>query len=166
MNHSNKITFKDLIPLFSMFALCIGFVIVRQVLFGWCMYGAIMDFMAAFFLSFGALKIINLKGFVTAYEKYDLVTKLIPAYGYVYPFIEVTLGIAYLFAFVPFLTSFITFILMSVSVIGVLNAMIFQSERLMCACLGDLLKVPLTYVTLFEDLLMAGIALFMMYVYW
>ena len=82
-------------------------------------------------------------------------------YGLVYPFIEVGLGVAYLLKFHLFYVNLITFFLMSIGALGV-GIALHRGERLMCACLGAVFKVPMTYVTLVEDLLMAVMALYML----
>ena len=46
---------------------------------------AMNDFMAGFFIVFGAFKIINLPSFVEAYQKYDLIARRSRAYAYAYP---------------------------------------------------------------------------------
>lgn len=76
----------------------------------------------------------------------------------IYPFLEITLGIAYLFNLYPIVTNIATLILMTVSSIGVAQEL-SKNKTIICACLGTVFKIPMTYVTLFEDLLMAGMAL-------
>ena len=44
--------------------------------------------MGTIFIVFGALKVVNLKGFAKIFAKYDLVSKHISIYGYLYPFIS------------------------------------------------------------------------------
>ena len=58
--------------------------------------GFMAKFMGGFFLVFGGLKLLDLGGFASAYAKYDLLAAKLPAYGWVYPFVEVSLGLAYL----------------------------------------------------------------------
>ena len=53
-----------------------------------------------------------------------------------------------------------TFGLMSVSTIGVVQKL-RQKEEIPCACLGMVFKLPMTWVTLVEDVLMAVEALIM-----
>lgn len=153
---------KDFIPLIIIFGSILLFTIVRQFIAGeWNMMEAMNDFMAGFFLVFGTFKIINLKNFATAYKEYDLLAKQTFLYGYIYPFIEIGLGLAYLFRFMPLLTNAFTYALMLFSAIGVAIELAAGKE-LMCACLGMVFKLPMTYVTLFEDMLMAGMALGML----
>ena len=47
--------------------------------------------MGGFFLVFGGLKLLDLGGFAAAYAKYDLLAARVSAYGWVYPFFEVSL---------------------------------------------------------------------------
>lgn len=154
--------FKDFIPLIVIFSLIILFTLVRQFISGdWNMMDAMSDFMAGFFLIFGSFKIINLRKFAVAYKEYDILAKKYIAYGYIYPFIEVGLGFAYLFRFMPIVTNAFTYILMLFSAIGV-SIELAAGKEIMCACLGMVFKLPMTYVTLFEDMLMAGMALGML----
>lgn len=110
-------------------------------------------FMAGFFLVFSFFKLMNLKGFAESYRMYDIVAKVIPGYAYVYPFIELAFGIAFLVGFNPIITNAATLIVMSLSVIGVIQNLLKKSP-FQCACLGLIIKLPLSKVTLFEDLLM------------
>lgn len=165
MNHdeSNKrYAIKDFLPLIAVFAIVISFTGLRQFANGFDMRAAMQDFMAALFLLFGAFKLLNLKGFADAYATYDVIAKKSKTYAYVYPFIEIGLGLCYLFRLFPKVTNFITLIVMFVSAIGVAIEL-SKKNRIDCACLGVVFKLPMTYVTLFEDLLMAAMALIMLF---
>lgn len=114
-------------------------------------------FMGGFFIAFSFFKMLDLKGFSEAYRSYDLVTKRVPAYGYVYPFIELLLGLAYLANWQPFLTNLITALVMAVSLAGVLRA-VLSKRAIKCACLGTVFNLPMSTVTIGEDLLMLAMA--------
>ncbi len=77
--------------------------------------------------------------------------------GYVYPFIEIFFALAMLLAPLsrPFL--WIELIVMAFSGIGV-AIKIAKKEEFRCVCLGTVLKVPPTTVTLIEDFGMAALA--------
>ncbi len=122
------------------------------------MMRAISHFMGAFFLTFSFFKFLDLKGFATAYQTYDLLAKKSRFYAHAYPFIELVLGIAYVAGFAPLYTNIVTFIVMSISSIGVIQSLL-QKRKIQCACLGTIFKLPMTKITLFEDLLMAIMAL-------
>lgn len=120
-------------------------------------------FMAGFFLVFSFFKFLNLKGFATSYAMYDIVAKKIPAYGFFYPFLELALGIAYLTAFNPVLTNWATIIIMGISSIGVLES-VLNKKKIQCACLGAVFNLPMSTVTIIEDLLMVTMAAVMLIV--
>jgi hypothetical protein len=113
--------------------------------------------MGGFFLVFSFFKLMNLKGFAAGYRSYDIVAKAVPAYGFVYPFIELALGIAFITRFHPVLTNSVTLVVMAVSSVGVMRSLIRKSS-FQCACLGTVIKLPLSKVTLAEDLLMTGMS--------
>ncbi len=153
-----RYTLKDFLPLITIFCTIIGFTLIRQWFSGWHLHSAMNDFMAGFFLVFGTFKLLNLRAFAEAYSMYDIIAKRSTAYAHIYPSIEIGLGIAYLFSLFPTATNLITLILMIISSIGVAQELA-QKKTIMCACLGTVFKIPMTYVTLFEDLLMAAMAL-------
>lgn len=118
---------------------------------------AMGTFMGGFFIAFSFFKLLDLKGFAESYRGYDVVAKRIPAYGYVYPFIEVLLGAAYITNFQPFATNLVTLLVMSVSSIGVLQS-VLNKRAIRCACLGTVFNLPMSTVTLIEDGLMVAMA--------
>ncbi len=152
---------KDFLPLIIIFSLIIAFTVLRQWYLGINLANAMYDFMAAFFLVFGFFKVINLAGFAEAYSTYDIIAQRFFAYGYIYPFIEIALGLCYLFRYQLVITNWVTLIVMITSSIGVAIELSKQKE-IMCACLGAIFKIPMTYVTLAEDVIMGLMALVML----
>lgn len=120
-----------------------------------------VSFMAGFFLVFAGLKLLDVAGFAEGYSTYDLLAHRVKAYGYVYPFLELALGLLYLTRTNLPATNIATIILMLFSGIGV-AIKISKKEKFQCACLGTMIKVPLTKVTLIEDFGMAAMALVML----
>lgn len=114
-------------------------------------------FMAGFFLTFSFFKLLNLRGFAEGYRTYDVVAKSLPAWGFIYPFVELALGVAFLTGFQPLLSNAVTLVVMGISTIGVMQSLL-KKVRFQCACLGTIIKLPLSKVTLFEDLLMVGMS--------
>lgn len=114
---------------------------------------AMQHFMAGFFLVFSFFKLLNLKGFAESYVMYDVVARRIPFWGYVYAFTEFALGVAFLINFNPMLTNAITFIVMTISIIGVLQS-VLNKKKIQCACLGAVFNLPMSTVTIIEDALM------------
>jgi copper chaperone CopZ len=114
-------------------------------------------FMAGFFLVFSFFKLLDVKAFATAYQSYDLLAARWPTWGRIYPFIELGLGIAYLANFMPTLTNWITLVVMGFSAIGVIRA-VMQKSKIQCACLGTVFKLPMSTVTIVEDVGMVVMA--------
>lgn len=110
-------------------------------------------FMAGFFLVFSFFKMLNLKGFAESYVMYDVLAKKIPAWAYLYAFVELGLGIAYLININPFLTNLTTLAVMSISIIGVLQS-VLNKKQIQCACLGAVFNLPMSVITIIEDGLM------------
>lgn len=118
-------------------------------------------FMGLFFVVFAMFKFIDIKGFADGFATYDLVAARWRDYGYIYPFLELGLGLAYLSSWRPTLTYLITVLLMGVSAAGVRRGM-KSGRKLQCACLGTVLKVPLSTVSLIENAGMGLMALWML----
>lgn len=160
MNNHEKDTvysLKNFLPLIVLGGIIVSFTIIRQVLYGFNVSSMMYDFMGSFFIIFGSFKIINLHGFAEAYSTYDIIAKRYIAYAYMYPFVELMLGISYLMRFQLVLASWITLLLMIVSSIGVAHELA-QKKQIVCACLGTVFKIPMTFVTLAEDILMGLMA--------
>lgn len=146
-------------PLILVTAYIVGIVLLIQWRNGeWNTHGAMNDFMAAFFIVFSFFKFLDLRGFAGSYASYDVIARRWLTYGYVYPFIELALGIAYVIRFQPLLTNWVTFVVMSVGLIGVVQSLL-QKRQIQCACLGTVFNLPMSKVTLAEDTLMAVMAL-------
>lgn len=119
-------------------------------------------FMAGFFLVFSFFKMLNLKAFAESYIMYDVVARKIPVWAYIYAFIELALGIAYLIDYNPFVTNLATFLVMTVSIIGVLQT-VLNKKQIQCACLGAVFNLPMSTVTIIEDGLMIAMSLSMLF---
>lgn len=115
------------------------------------------NFMAGFFIVFGFFKLLDLRGFVETYRTYDLIAIATPRWAWAYPFVELTLGAAYLLRVVPTVINVATLVLMLIGAVGVGRALT-KRQRIRCACLGTVLNLPMTTVTLVEDLGMAVMA--------
>jgi copper chaperone CopZ len=118
-------------------------------------------FMAGFFLVFSFFKLLDINAFANAYAGYDLLARRWRGWGLMYPFVELGLGMAYLANFNPPLTHWVTIIVMGFSAIGVIKA-VASKTQIQCACLGTVFKLPMSTVTIVEDVgmvLMAGVML-------
>jgi hypothetical protein len=115
------------------------------------------NFMAAFFLVFSFFKLLNLRGFADSYAVYDIVAKKWYGWGFVYPFIELALGLAFLTGYYPAATNAFTLLVMSVSFVGVLQS-VFNKQKIKCACLGAVFNLPMSTITILENVIMISMS--------
>lgn len=154
---------RDFLPLIVIFAVIILFTTVMILRLGyWDLMYAMRMFMGGFFVVFGGFKVLNWKGFAEAYRMYDIIAKRSMIYGYLYPLIELGLGISYFAAWNLLATNIITIVIMTIGAVGV-GKELLKGEKIVCACLGVVFKIPMTWVTFIEDILMAGMALWMLF---
>lgn len=149
------VTYKPLI-------LIIGFILGISLLvqfpfeyFSWTIW--MRHFMAGFFLVFAFFKLLNLEGFANSYRMYDIIAGKWIGWGYMYPFVELGLGVLYLINVFPLITNFGTLIILGISSIGVIRSVV-NKRKIKCACLGDVFNLPMSTVTIIEDLTMLAMA--------
>lgn len=115
------------------------------------------DFMGFFLVIFAMLKLFDLPGFADGFQMYDLLAKPFRPYALAYPFIELALGLGYLAGWRPAILYPATLVVMGFGALGVFRSLA-KGLDLQCACMGNILKVPLSRVALLEDLGMAAMA--------
>ena len=118
-------------------------------------------FMAGFFIVFAFFKLLNLEGFATSYAMYDIVAARWRGWGKVYPFVELALGVLYLIDVAPLWTNVATVVVLGVSSIGVIESNL-NKRKIKCACLGDVFNLPMSTVTVVEDVGMVAMAVAML----
>ena len=120
-----------------------------------------LNFMAGFFIVFGSFKLFDLAGFKSAFSTYDLLAQSWPTYGLIYPFLELLLGFAFLFKYQLIYALWGSIVLMGFGSLGVINAL-RQNKQIRCACLGTSLNLPMSTITLIEDLVMVIMSVMML----
>lgn len=158
---------QDYIPLMVIIVLAVLAALAKQVHYaaGWDGLAWMHDFMGFFLVMFSMFKFFDLEGFADGFQMYDLLAKPLRGYAYVYPFLELGLGLAYLSQWQPVIVYIATIVLLGFGSLGVLRALA-KGLDLECACMGSVLKVPLSTVALLEDLgmvLMAAVMLWMVH---
>ncbi|MBC7934201.1 MAG: cation transporter [Rhizobacter sp.] len=153
-------TYKPILLIFGYITTIAIIAATHQNTFHWMQ--AMNIFMAGFFLTFSFFKMLDLKGFAESYSMYDIVAMKIKPWGFVYAFIELALGIAYATNFQPLVTNIVTLVVMSISIIGVLQS-VFNKRKIQCACLGAVFNLPMSTVTIIEDALMIAMSAVMLY---
>lgn len=147
-------------PLFLIF----GYITVASILLNykeWNGREAMLDFMGLFYIVFSFFKFLDLKGFVTSFKMYDPLAKRIEIYGWVYPFVELTLGILFLMRVEIPIALVITLIILGVTTIGVTRSLLHKQE-IQCACLGTALKLPMTEATFIENAIMITMSIILL----
>jgi len=114
---------------------------------------AMLDFMGLFYIVFSFFKLLDLKGFPESFRMYDPLAKVIPAYAWVYPFIELALGLLFLMRFQIPLALVVTIVILGITTIGVIKTLL-DKKSIRCACLGTALKLPMTEATFIENFIM------------
>jgi len=124
-----------------------------------------LDFMGLFFFVFSLFKFLDLSGFALSFAMYDPLAKRIPLYGRVYPFLELILGFLFLAKIQLPIALLVTVILLSITTIGVC-VVLLQKKQITCACLGTVLKLPMTQATFIENSVMIFMATFILLIHY
>ena len=141
-----------------------GFLVLGTVLS--MIFNFMILYMGIFFIIFSLFKMPDWKGFVEAFGTYDILAKRVRVYGWAYPVIEFSLGVLFITNyFTEFYLVYIawaTLVIMAIGSIGV-SIKLLKKEKFQCACLGTWINVPLTKVTLLEDLLMVFMSIILLF---
>ena len=119
-----------------------------------------LDFMGLFFIIFSFFKMLDLKGFPVSFKMYDPLAKVIPVYGFLYPFVETVLGIMFLMRIQIIFALIVSLIILLVTTVGVTKTLL-SKKIVQCACLGTHLKLPMTEATLIENIIMLSMSIIM-----
>ena len=153
-------TAKKLIPLYLSFLYIIaGSLIINRSEF--ILENFMYDFMGLFFIVFSFFKFLDYKNFPSTFKMYDPIAKVIPLYGWIYPFIESMLGLAFLMREQLYIALIISLIILVTTTAGVVRTLI-RKESIQCACLGTALKLPMTTATIIENSIMLFMTIWML----
>lgn len=108
------------------------------------------------------LKLQNVETFSTMFLNYDLLARRWVPYGYVYPFAEGLAGTLMVAGALDWLSIPIALFIGSIGAVSVAYAVYVQKRELKCACVGGGSNVPLGFVSLTENLMMVGMAVWML----
>lgn len=158
-----KSEIQQLFPLFLIF----GYITIAAIISAinpWNTNDFMLNFMGLFYIVFSFFKLLDVKGFAMSFGMYDPLSKVIPRYGFVYPFIELALGIFFLMRFQIFASLVITIIILGITTVGVTKSLL-DKKSIQCACLGSVLNLPMTKATFIENSIMILMAVFMIFDY-
>lgn len=155
-------SYTPVIAVFAMTALMA--LAASQMAFGSPFTVAAGEWFIAF--SMGVLAILKLQDvdrFATMFLNYDLLARRWPPYGVLYPFAEATAGVLMAAHVLTWLSVPIALVIGTIGAVSVFKAVYLDKRKLKCACVGGSSTVPLGFVSLTENLMMVGMALWMVF---
>ncbi len=160
INEEEKSDLKQLFPLFLIF----GYITIAAILLNrnpLKLDAFMLDFMGLFYIVFSFFKLLDLKGFPESFKMYDPLAKVMPVYGWVYPFLEAALGVLFLMRIQIPIALVFTLVILGITTIGVIKTLL-NKKTIQCACLGTALKLPMTKATFIENSIMLVMSIIML----
>jgi glutaredoxin len=112
---------------------------------------------------FALLKLQNIESFSTMFLNYDLLAKRWVTYSYIYPLAEGLAGVLMISGALRWISIPIALFIGTVGALSIFKAVYIDKRELKCACVGGDSNVPLGFISLTENLMMIGMALFMLF---
>ena len=153
-------TYVPVIAIFAMAAL-------MAVAAAWAAWGTVPPVRAAeWFVAFSMCllavqKLRDLESFSNTFLGYDLLARKWVRYAYVYPFAEALAGVLMIAGVLTWLSAPLALFIGTVGAVSVFKAVYIDKRELKCACVGGGSNVPLGFVSLTENLMMAAMGLWM-----
>lgn len=107
------------------------------------------------------LKLQNIESFSSMFLGYDLLAKRWVPYSYIYPFAEGGAGVLMIAGALTWLSVPVALFIGAIGAASVFKAVYLDKRSLKCACVGGDSNVPLGAVSLIENLMMVGMAIWM-----
>ncbi len=110
----------------------------------------------------GLQKLQDIERFATMFLNYDLLAQRWIRYGYVYPFAETGAGLLMMMGALTWLSAPVALFIAGIGAVSVFKAVYIEKRDLKCACVGGDSRVPLGFVSLLENVMMVGMAIWML----
>lgn len=154
-------TYRPVVALFAMTALMA--LAASQAVYATPFTSRAAEWFVAFSMAVLALlKLQNVESFATMFLNYDLLAKRWVRYSYVYPFAEGLAGILMIAGVAVWASVPIALVIGGIGAVSVIKAVYIDRRELKCACVGGSSNVPLGFLSLTENLMMIGMALWML----
>ena len=154
-------SYRPVIALFAMTALMA--LAVSQATLGTPFTGrAIEWFIAISMCALALLKLQDVESFSSMFLGYDLLAKRWVPYSYIYPFAEGAAGVLMLAGVLTWLSAPLALFIGGIGAVSVFKAVYIDKRDIKCACVGGNSRVPLGFVSLTENLMMVGMAVWML----
>ncbi|GMQ52665.1 glutaredoxin family protein [Halopseudomonas aestusnigri] len=108
------------------------------------------------------LKLRDLESFSNMFLGYDLLAQRWVRYAYLYPFGEALAGVLMIAGALLWLAIPVAMLIGVVGAVSVFKAVYVERRELKCACVGGDSNVPLGFISLTENLMMVGMAIWML----
>lgn len=102
---------------------------------------------------------MDLSAFLMSFKKYDLIAKKWPAYGKIYPALELAVGLSFLSGVALGAAAWVAIVIGIAGGISIIKAVYVEKQDLNCACVGGNSNVPLGLVSFLENAVMAGMGI-------
>jgi glutaredoxin len=153
-------SYRPVVALFSMTALLA--VAASYAVAGQPFTGRTVQWFISFSMAVLALlKLQNIEAFSAMFLNYDLLAKRWVPYSYVYPYAEGLAGILMTAGALRWLSVPVALFIGTVGAVSVFKAVYVDKRELKCACVGGSSNVPLGFISLTENLMMIGMAVWM-----
>ncbi|TNC45305.1 glutaredoxin [Rubellimicrobium rubrum] len=106
-------------------------------------------------------KLRDVEAFSNGFLGYDLLAQRYPRYAYVYPWAEALVGLLMVAGTLLWLWAPVALVIGGIGAVSVFKAVYLDRRELKCACVGGNSNVPLGFVSLTENLVMIGMAIWM-----
>lgn len=154
---------KTYAPVLYLFAVAAATALVLSIGFlGAITWQTLGWFISISMILLGMQKLRDIEGFTTMFLNYDLLARKWVPYAYVYPWVETGAGILMTGMLLTWLAAPAALFIATVGAISVFKAVYIDKRELKCACVGGNSNVPLGFVSLTENLMMMGMAIFML----
>lgn len=108
------------------------------------------------------LKLQDVETFSSMFLGYDLLARRWVRYAYAYPFCEALAGVLMVAGALNWLSIPVALFIGTVGAASVFKAVYVDKREIKCACVGGSGSVPLGFVSLTENLMMVGMAVWML----
>jgi glutaredoxin len=154
-------TYKPVLAIFA-----VGFLLAIAVgmLTNWSMGYVIVlpHFISITMVLLALMKLRDVEGFSTMFLNYDVLAKRWVPYGYIYPYAELTAGLLMFAGVLSVVSIPLALFIGGIGALSVFKAVYIEKRELKCACVGGDTNVPLGFVSLTENIMMVGMAIWML----
>jgi glutaredoxin len=159
-------TYRPVVAIFASTAL-MALAIVINLYDGFPVLTWLMWFFATSMVALAIQKLQDVESFVNGFLGYDLLARRFVPYGYAYPFLELFAGVGMMALIgtgspLIWLVAPVGIFIGTIGAVSVIKAVYVDKRELTCACVGGGSNVPLGFISLTENLVMAGMGLWML----